>query len=75
MYDFGLRQALSGYRLGYRLHQTNICPGCGRAHWMVGRITAECAFCATALPLVGGAASGSGVIRRHNVAMASPLAA
>lgn len=27
------------------------CPGCGRANWHVGRATAECAFCATALPL------------------------
>jgi hypothetical protein len=27
------------------------CPGCGRSNWHVGRATAECAFCATALPL------------------------
>ena len=26
-------------------------PGCGRTHWIIGRISAECAFCATALPL------------------------
>lgn len=38
-----------GYAVLYRpgLH----CPGCGRSHWHVGRVTAECAFCATALPL------------------------
>ena len=27
------------------------CPGCGGAHWQVGRHSAECARCATALPL------------------------
>ena len=27
------------------------CPGCGRTHWIVGRVLAECGFCATALPL------------------------
>jgi hypothetical protein len=27
------------------------CPECGRAHWHVGRLSVECAFCATALPL------------------------
>ena len=26
-------------------------PGCGRTHWHIGRIMAECAFCSTALPL------------------------
>lgn len=35
----------------YREGSTNHCPGCGRAHWHVGRITAECAFCETALPI------------------------
>lgn len=27
------------------------CPSCHRTHWYVGRISAQCAFCATALPL------------------------
>jgi hypothetical protein len=40
-----------GYRLLFRSHGGNICPGCGRSHWLVGRTTAECAFCATALPI------------------------
>lgn len=35
----------------YRGNETNHCPGCGRTHWIIGRITAECGFCATALPL------------------------
>ena len=40
-----------GYYVMYREHEVNHCPGCGRTHWHIGRILAECAFCATALPL------------------------
>jgi hypothetical protein len=43
--------ASRGYHSIYREHETNHCPGCGRAHWIIGRITAECAFCSTAIPL------------------------
>lgn len=35
----------------YRENEVNHCPGCGRTHWHIGRATAECAFCGTALPL------------------------
>lgn len=38
-----------GYAVLYRAPQT--CPGCGRAHWLVGRQSAECAMCGTALSL------------------------
>lgn len=40
-----------GYHAVYREGEVNHCPGCGRTHWMIGRMLAECAFCATALPL------------------------
>jgi hypothetical protein len=40
-----------GYHIVYREHEANYCPGCGRTHWYIGRSMAECAFCATALPL------------------------
>jgi len=40
-----------GYHAVYRDGEVNHCPGCGRTHWMIGRMLAECAFCATALPL------------------------
>lgn len=40
-----------GYVLTYRPGQPNVCPGCGGQHWHVGRQTAECAYCLTALPL------------------------
>ena len=40
-----------GYHAVYRTDAVNHCPGCGRTHWYVGRLSAECCFCATALPL------------------------
>ena len=40
-----------GYHAVYRENQVNHCPGCGRTHWYLGRLLAECAFCETALPL------------------------
>jgi hypothetical protein len=43
--------AQRGYHAVYRENAVNHCPGCGRTHWHIGRIMAECAFCATALPL------------------------
>ena len=43
--------AQRGYHIFYRADEANHCPGCGRTHWYVGRMTAECAFCGTALPL------------------------
>lgn len=40
-----------GYRPMYHLDIVNRCPGCGKSHWYVGRFSAECAHCETALPL------------------------
>ena len=40
-----------GYHAVYRENEVNHCPGCGRTHWIIGRMLAECAFCSTALPL------------------------
>ncbi|HVL78284.1 MAG TPA: hypothetical protein VM346_03250 [Sphingomicrobium sp.] len=40
-----------GYHAAYRENEINHCPGCGRTHWYLGRMLAECAFCGTALPL------------------------
>ncbi|CAN5177169.1 hypothetical protein BH10PSE12_BH10PSE12_20460 [soil metagenome] len=42
---------LKGFQIVYHAGEPNHCPGCNRQHWMVGRITAECSFCGTALPL------------------------
>lgn len=38
------------------------CPGCGRKQWLIGRIMAECAFCATALPIEGASGVGQSAI-------------
>jgi hypothetical protein len=43
--------AARGYHAVYRENEVNHCPGCGRTHWYVGRILAECGFCSTALAL------------------------
>lgn len=40
-----------GYHAAYREDAVNHCPGCGRTHWIIGRVSAECAFCSTALLL------------------------
>ena len=47
--------AARGYRILYRQQETNYCPGCGRCHWYLGRVSAECCFCATALPFAAAA--------------------
>ena len=47
-----------GYHVVYREHEVNHCPGCGRTQWLIGRMSAECAFCSTALPLVDAFTSG-----------------
>lgn len=75
MYDFGIRQAHTGYRVAYRPHEANHCPGCGGSHWLIGRLTAECAFCSTALPLIAGGSFGNGLVRHRGGSALTPLAA
>jgi hypothetical protein len=53
-----------GYSVAYRENEVNHCPGCGRTHWYVGRISAECGFCATALPLIAATSRGAGTHSR-----------
>ncbi len=50
--------AARGFCPTYREGEVNHCPGCGRVHWLVGRVSAECAFCATALPLANAETTG-----------------
>lgn len=40
-----------GFHVAYRKDSPNHCPGCGHSQWLVGRISAECALCTTAIPL------------------------
>jgi hypothetical protein len=53
-----------GYCVVYRENQVNHCPGCGRTHWYVGRVSAECGFCSTALPLAEATSRGMGTHSR-----------
>ena len=64
--------AQRGYHAVYRDNEVNHCPGCGRTHWYLGRVLAECAFCSTALPLQESFRSGPAapVIRRSRPAFA-----
>src|SRR6476659_36784 len=49
--SFAAGLAKRGHHIVYRANETNHCPGCGRSHWLIGRSTAECGFCGTAVPL------------------------
>jgi hypothetical protein len=59
--------ATRGYQVLFRPNEANHCPGCGRAQWYVGRITAECVFCQTALPLADSHWGESGARERKYV--------
>mgnify|MGYP003575377666 CR=1 FL=1 len=54
-----------GYHVEYRGDGSDRCPGCGRAHFYLGRLTAECAFCGTAVPLPETPRGGAGLIWRR----------
>lgn len=64
--DFSAAIASRGHHVVYRANETNRCPGCGRAQWYIGRMTAECGFCGTAVPLAEAkwGASGRGEGRK-----------
>lgn len=49
--SFGIQSAMKRYSFMYHDGGTNHCPGCGHTQWHIGRATAECASCGTALPL------------------------
>lgn len=56
-----------GYSVVFRRDQVNHCPGCGRSQWHVGRSSAECAFCETAIPFAAGGRHGSGSPRLNPI--------
>jgi hypothetical protein len=49
--SFAAGLAKRGHHIVYRANASNHCPGCGRSQWYVGRVSAECGFCGTAVPL------------------------
>jgi hypothetical protein len=60
--------AARGFQPVYHPGEVNHCPGCGRTHWFIGRLSAECGFCATALPLLDTGMTGTGLFRLHQPA-------
>src|SRR3954451_3991105 len=61
--SFAASLAKRGHHIVYRINESNHCPGCGRSHWYIGRVSAECGFCGTAVPLAEA---------RHDDAAAQP---
>ena len=57
---FGGSLAHDPSRRGYHV----VYPGCGRSHWYVCRLSAECGFCGTARPLADSGTYGVGLVRR-----------
>ena len=49
--SFAASLAQRGHHIVYQVNAQNHCPGCGRSQWYIGRISAECGFCGTAVPL------------------------
>lgn len=48
--------ARRGFQPLYHAGEANRCPGCGGQSWHVGRMSAECGRCHTAIPLADVAA-------------------
>ena len=61
--------ARRGFLPLYHQGERNRCPGCGRSHWYVGRLSAECGFCGTAVALAETGIVGTGLFlrRTHDV--------
>lgn len=66
--------ARRGYHAVYRDNAVNHCPGCGRTHWLIGRMLAECGFCGTALPLSESYLHGAGSMHRARPTIVSRAA-
>jgi len=59
--------ARRGFLVLYRPGEVNFCPGCGRTHWYVGRLSAECGFCGTAIALADTGMTGTGLLNRPHL--------
>jgi uncharacterized protein (DUF983 family) len=62
--QFAHDPARRGFLMLYRPGEVNRCPGCGRTHWYVGRLSAECGFCGTAIALADTGMTGTGLLNR-----------
>lgn len=57
--SFAATLSSRGHHIVYRANSSNHCPGCGHSNWYVGRTTAECGFCGTAVPLAEARSAGN----------------
>ena len=57
--EFEVDPSARGHHVVYRLNESNRCPGCGHSQWFVGRVTAECGLCGTAVALAEAKWSGA----------------
>ncbi len=64
--SFAAALAKRGHHIVYRTNELNRCPGCGRSNWYVGRVSAECGFCGTAVPLAEASRSDGSAATRSN---------
>lgn len=55
--------AFRGFQPLYHQGEVNRCPACGRSHWYIGRLSAECGFCGTAIALAEAAMTGAGLFQ------------
>lgn len=60
---FDVQSPRFGYHVAFHAGEINHCPGCGKTQWLVGRLTAECAFCKTAIPISAAGTTGIGLFR------------
>ena len=61
-----LVSGIVGRQLTYWSGTVNHCPGCGRTSWLIGRFSAECSFCRTALALEHSGMLGVGTFQRNH---------
>ncbi len=66
---FKLDLSARGYLVLFHPDETNHCPGCGHSQWYVGRVSAECGICGTALALADSQQSPVGNAPKKAVAL------
>ncbi|WJY18695.1 hypothetical protein QQS45_00120 [Alteriqipengyuania flavescens] len=49
--DYAALIGQRGYVVLFHRAGENHCPSCGKSNWIIGRTSAECAFCDLAIPL------------------------
>ncbi len=66
---FQLDLSARGYQVLFWRGEVNRCPGCGQSQWYVGRVSAECGICGTALPMNEAHQAGFDPVGRKAIAL------